>query len=98
MAYRLIEIKELPDYRLVIYMVGYGTEAVILRYACHVVLSVVLPQGLGVPCDAFLHIASVKTGLVYNLVERSAYSDEFFFLFHVLDTVFSATYIISAAD
>ena len=98
MAYRFVEVEELPDYRLVIHVVGYGTEAVILRYACHIVLAVVLTQSFGVPCDAFLHIASVKTGLVYNLVERSAYSDEFFFLFHVLDTGFRTANIISAAD
>lgn len=98
MAHLLVEVEKLADYGLVVHMVGDCAEAIIFRYACYVVLAVVLPQGLSVPCDTFLHIASVKTGLVYNLVERSAYTDEFFFLFHVLDTGFSAANIISAAD
>lgn len=52
MAYRLVKVEKLADYWLVAHMVGYGAEAVILRNTCHVVLAVVLPQGLGVPCDA----------------------------------------------
>jgi len=84
MAYRLVEVEKLADYGLVAHMVGYGAEAVILRDARHVVLAVVLPQGLGIPCDAFPHITAVNTGLVHNLVERCAYSDEFFFFLHVL--------------
>lgn len=69
-AYRLIEVEELADYGLVVHMVGYGAEAVILGNTCHVVLAVILPQGLGIPCDAFPHIAAVNAGLVHNLVER----------------------------
>ena len=86
MAYRLVEVKELADYGLVAHMVGYGAEAVILGDASHVVLAVVLPQGLGVPCDALPHIAAVDAGLVHNLVERCAYSNEFFFFIHVYNT------------
>ena len=82
MAYRLVEVEELADHGLVAHMVGYGAEAVILGNACHVVLAVVLPQGLGVPCDAFPHIAAVNSGLVHNLVERCAYTDECFFFCH----------------
>ena len=88
MAYRLVKVEELADYWLVAHMVGYGAEAVILGDARHVVLAVVLPQGLGVPCDAFPHIAAVNTGLVHNLVERGAYSDEFFFFLHVSNIIF----------
>ena len=97
MAYRLVEVEELADYGLVAHMVGYGAEAVILGDARHVVLAVVLPQGLGVPCDAFPHIAAIDAGLVHNFVERSAYSDEFFFLFHVFNTDFSAANVLSAS-
>lgn len=96
MAYRLVEVEELADYGLVAHMVGYGAEAIILRYARHVVLAVVLPQGLGVPCDALPHIAAVDSGLVHNLVERCAYTDKFFFLFHISNTVFSAADTLSA--
>ena len=84
--YRLVEVEELADNGLVAHMVGNGAEAVILGNARHIVLYVYLLQGLGVPCDAFPHIAAVNTGLVYNLVERGAYSDECFFLFHVFNT------------
>ena len=86
MAYRFVEVEELADNRLVAHMVGYGAEAVILGDARHVVLAVVLPQGLGVPCDALPHIAAVNSGLVHNLVERCAYSDKFFFFLHVFNT------------
>lgn len=96
MAYRLVEVEELADYGLVAYMVGYGAEAVILRDARHVVLAVVLSQGLGVPCDASPHIAAVNAGLVHNLVERGAYTDKFFFLFHVSNIGFSAADTLSA--
>lgn len=65
-------------------MVGYGAEAVIFGDARHIVLAIVLPQGLGVPCDALPHIAAVNTGLVHNLVERCAYSNECFFFCHWL--------------
>ena len=87
MVYRLVEVEELADNGLVAHMVGYGAEAVILGDARHVVLAVVLSQGFGVPCDAFPHIAAVNAGLVYNLVERCAYSDEFFFFLHVFNKV-----------
>ncbi len=97
MAYRLVEVKELADYGLVAHMVGYGAEAVILGDASHVVLAVVLPQGLGVPCDAFSHIAAIDAGMVHNLVERGAYSDKFFFLFHVSNIGFSAADTLSAS-
>ena len=96
MAYRLIKVEELADYWLVAHMVGYGAEAVILRDTCHVVLAVVLPQGLGVPCDALPHIAAVNSGLVHNFVERCAYTDKFFFLFHVSNIGFSAADTLSA--
>lgn len=96
MAYRLVEVEELADYWLVAHMVGYGAETVILRDARHVVLAVVLSQGLGVPCYALPRIAAVNSGLVHNLVERCAYSDEFFFLFHISNTVFSAADTLSA--
>ena len=86
-AYRFVEVEELADYGLVAHVVGYGAEAVILGDARHIVLAVVLPQGLGVPCDAFPHIAAVNSGLVHNLVERCAYSDEFFFFLHISNTV-----------
>ena len=96
MAYRLVKVEELADYWLVAHMVGYGAETVILRDARHVVLAVVLSQGLGVPCYALPRIAAVNSGLVHNLVERCAYSDEFFFLFHISNTVFSAADTLSA--
>ena len=98
MAYRLVEVEELADYGLVAHMVGYGAEAVILRDASHVVLAVVLPQGLGVPCDAFPHIAAVYAGLVHNLVERCAYSDEFFFLFHIFNKILVPPTLCRQAD
>ena len=97
MAYRLVEVEELANYWLVAHMVGYDTEAVILRDFRHVVLSVVLPQGLGVPCDAFPHVAAVNAGLVHNLVERCAYSNEFFFFLHISNTGFSAADTLSAS-
>ena len=84
MAYRLVYVEELADHGLIAHMVGYGAEAVILRDARHVVLTIVLLRGLGVPCDAFPHIAAVNAGLVHNLVERCAYTDEFFFFCHWL--------------
>ena len=66
----------------------YGAETVILWDARHVVLAVVLavvlPQGLGVPCDAFPHIAAINSGLVHNFVERGAYTDECLFFCHWL--------------
>ena len=68
MAYRLVQVKELADYGLIVHMGRYGAKTVILRHGRHIVLAVVLPQGLSIPCNAFLYIASVKTGLVYNLV------------------------------
>ena len=96
MAYRLVEVEELADYGLVAHMVGYGAETVILRDARHVVLAVVLPQGFGIPCNALPHIAAVNAGLVYNFVERGAYSDEFFFFLHISNTIFSAADTLSA--
>ena len=96
MAYQFVEVEELADYGLVAHMVGYGAEAVILRNTCHVVLAVVLPQCLGVPCDALPHIAAVNAGLVHNLVERCAYSNEFFFFFHISNIGFSAADTLSA--
>lgn len=84
MAYRLVEVEELADHGSVTHVVGYGAEAVVLGDARHVVFAVILPQGLGVPCDALPHIAAVNAGLVHNLVERCAYSDEFFFFCHWL--------------
>ena len=83
-AYRLVEVEELADYGLVAHMVGYGAEAVILRNTCHIILAIVLPQGFEVPYDALPHIAAVNSGLVHNLVERCAYSDECFFFCHWL--------------
>ena len=98
MAYRLVEVEELADYGLVTHMVGYGTEAVILRDARHVVLAVVLPQGLGIPCDTFLYTATVHSGLVHNLVEGSPYTDKFFFFCHRLCLVLCHRQTIPAAD
>lgn len=43
-----------------------------------------------------LHIASVNVGLVHNLVESCSYANDFFL--HVLDTGFSAAYILSATS
>jgi len=71
-----VEVEELADYRLVVQMLRYGAESVILRDACHIVFAVVLPQGLDIPRDAFLDVPSAKAGLVDNLVERGAYTDE----------------------
>ena len=42
----------------------------------------------------FLHIAAVNAGLVHNPVESCTYANDFFL--HVLDTGFSAAYILSA--
>ena len=64
-VYWFIEVQELVHYRTIIYMVGNRTEAVILRYCGEIVLAIVLPQGLVIPHDAFLHIAAVQSGLVY---------------------------------
>ena len=97
-AYRFVEVEELADYGLVAHMVGYGAEAVILGDARHIVLAVVLPQGLGVPCDAFPHIAAVNAGLVHNLVERGAYSDKFFFFLHVFNKILVPTTYCRQAD
>ena len=83
-AYRFVEVEKLADYGLVAHVVGYGAETVILWDARHVVLAVVLPQGLGVPCDAFPHIAAINSGLVHNFVERGAYTDECLFFCHWL--------------
>ena len=77
---RFIDVQELADYRLIVHMVGNGTEAVILGYGGKVALAVVLPQGFIVPHDAFLHVPSVQSGLVHNLVERCAHSDKLLFL------------------
>ena len=41
-----------------------------------------------------LHITSVNAGLVHNPVESCTYAIDFFL--HVLDTGFSAAYILSA--
>lgn len=43
-----------------------------------------------------LHITSANVGLVHSLVESCIYANEFFFFLHVLDTGFSAAYILSA--
>ncbi len=83
-SYRLIEIEELSDNGLVAHMVGDGTETVILRHGSHAVFAVVLPQGLGVPCDAFLHTAPVNQRLVNNLVEGCPHTDEFVLFCHRL--------------
>ena len=77
-VYRLIEIEELADYRLIIDVFGYGAETVILGYAANVVLAIVLAQGLVVPCDAFPYIPSVQSRLLHNLVERCADTDKLF--------------------
>ncbi len=65
MVYRLIEVKELADYRLIPDVLGYGAEAVILRHGGEIVLALVLPQRLVVPYDTLLHIAAVQTRLVH---------------------------------
>ena len=65
MAYRFVQVQELADYGFVFHVFGYGTETVILGYGGKIVLAVVLPQGLVVPHDAFLHIAAVQPGLVH---------------------------------
>ena len=59
MVYRLVEIEELTDYRLITDVFGDGAEAVKFGYAADVVLAIVLAQCLVVPCDAFLHISAV---------------------------------------
>ena len=64
-VYRFIEVKELTDHGTVADVFGYGAETVILGYTADVVLAIVLTQGLVVPRDAFLYIASVQTGLVH---------------------------------
>lgn len=43
-----------------------------------------------------LHIASANAELAHNLAESCTYANEFFFFLHVLDTGFSAAYILSA--
>ena len=83
-SYRLVEVEELSDYGLVTHMVGDGTETVILRHGRHAVFAVVLSQGLGVPCDAFLHTAPVNQWLVNNLVEGCPHADEFVLFCHRL--------------
>ncbi|MFR4552288.1 MAG: hypothetical protein ACLT49_03220 [Sutterella wadsworthensis] len=77
-GYRLVEVKELADYRLIADVFGYGAEAVILGYAADVVLAIVLAQGLVVPCDALPYIPSVQSWLLHNLVERCADTDKLF--------------------
>ena len=89
-VYRLVEVEELADNGLVAHMSGTVQKPSYFGTPCHVILAVVLPQGLGVPCDALSHIAAVNAGLVHNLVKRCAYSDECFFLFHVSNIGFSA--------
>lgn len=64
-VYRLIEVQELVHHRTVVYMVGHGTETIILRHGGEIVLTVILPKRLVVPHDTFFHIAAVQTGLVH---------------------------------
>lgn len=78
MVCRLIEVKELSDHGTVADMFGYGAETVILGNAADIVLTVVLAQGLVVPCDALLYIPSVQFRLFHNLVERCADTDKLF--------------------
>jgi len=44
MAYRLVQVKELADYGLIVHMGRYGAKTVILRHGRQIVLAVVLPQ------------------------------------------------------
>ena len=78
MVYRFVKVKELADHGTVADVFGYGAEAVILGNAADVILAVILSQGLVVPCDAFLHIPSVQSRLLHNLVERCPDTDKFF--------------------
>ena len=96
MAYRLVQVKELADYGLIVHMGRYGAETVILRHGRHVVLAVVLPQGFGIPCNTLLHTTAVHSGLVHNLVEGSPHTDEFFFFCHRLCWVLCRRQTISA--
>ena len=58
MVYRLIEVKELADYRAIADVLGYGTESVILWNAADVVLAIVLAERFIVPRDTLLHIST----------------------------------------
>ena len=54
MVYRLIEIKELADYRTIADVFGYSTKSVILGNAADVVLAIVLAERFIVPGDTLL--------------------------------------------
>ena len=79
MVYRLIEVKELADYRAIADVFGYGTESVILGNAADVVLAIVLAERFIVPGDTLLYISTAQSRLLHNLVERCSHSDKFFF-------------------
>ena len=57
-VYRLIEVKELADYRAIADVFGYGTESVILGNAADVVLAIILTERFIVPRDTLLHIST----------------------------------------
>ena len=57
-VYRLIEVKELADYRAITDVFGYGTESVILGNAADVVLAIILAERFIVPRDTFLYIST----------------------------------------
>ena len=59
-VYRLIEVKELADYRAITDVFGYGTESVILGNAADVVLAIILAERFIVPRDTFLYIEMKK--------------------------------------
>lgn len=79
MVYRLIEIKELADYRAIADVFGYGAESVILGNTADVVLAIILAECFIVPRDTLLYISTVQSRLLYNLVEHCSHSDKFFF-------------------
>lgn len=97
-AYRLVQVKGFADYGLIVHMGWHSTEAVILRYGCHCLPAVVLPQSFGVPCDTFLYTTTVHSGLVHNLVEGSPHTDEFFLFCYKLCRVLCRRQTIPATD
>lgn len=76
MSCRLVEVEETAYYRLIVNMVGGGTETVILRDGRQIVPAVVLTERLVVPYDALPHKTASYERHVCKFVERSAHTDE----------------------
>ena len=75
-VYRLIEIKELADYRAIADVFGYGAESVILGNTADVVLAIILAECFIVPRDTLLYISTVQSRwgcVVIKFLRRSLF-------------------------